>query len=394
MIRFIFGTLLGLLHAIDVFMLKLLKPILLRNTTADNDSILVVHLSAALGDEIWIMGFIKMLQDNLPGRKISLVAGPKFEKFISSNTENVDLYCFPFVGDKTPRLLIRIFQIVVFARTVGRKFSMTITPRFLDDQYAAFICYALSAGDVIGFDQNSSGGRQKYCLGINRLLSRRTMPLSDSAPFLDNIYQLVKLVAPHPTPLKSPWLNNNNNIKNTNISFAKKRVALSVTSGHSVLKKWPNEYFFDFMHTLNSEMEGKVHFILIGDKADLADSKALENPDISFESQVAKLTLNEVLDLLRSVDLYVGADTGLLHMANAAGTPCIGIYGSSCHHQFGPYLKDNSMVLSGNFPCGPCSTGHKIDRCKRCIFDDVRCMKFISGARVAALAKSSFLTGG
>jgi ADP-heptose:LPS heptosyltransferase len=47
--------------------------------------------------------------------------------------------------------------------------------------------------------------------------------------------------------------------------------------------------------------------------------------------------LRELAELLRSAKLVIGADTGPLHLADALGTPVIGLYGPTSLRRNGPY---------------------------------------------------------
>jgi ADP-heptose:LPS heptosyltransferase len=48
-------------------------------------------------------------------------------------------------------------------------------------------------------------------------------------------------------------------------------------------------------------------------------------------------TLSELAELARAARLFVGSDTGPLHLAAAVGTPCVGLYGPSQPRVCGPY---------------------------------------------------------
>lgn len=60
---------------------------------------------------------------------------------------------------------------------------------------------------------------------------------------------------------------------------------------------------------------------------------------------VGKSSLKELLALLERATLVISPDTGPAHMANAVGTPVIGLYASSNPERTGPY---NSRVLTVN----------------------------------------------
>jgi ADP-heptose:LPS heptosyltransferase len=384
MIKRILVTALGFKHLMDVYFLIAFRYFFKSKKIGTRNETLVVHLSVALGDEIWMMGFVKQLQALKPGEPITLIVSPKFKTFIEANTTDVSVISYPFVSDKSVRLIFRLYSVLKFARSLGKQFKTTITPRVQDDQYAAFICYALSGGMRFGFDQYSTPSRSKYCPGVNKLLTHAVKPISMEHHTLENVQEILKAIDPNAKLLASPWLcKEDENSKRQSPSA--RTIVLSISSGHSLLKKWPVSSFSALVTSLNAQVSFPVHFIVIGDSADISDSLEIMKrvgATVSIESRVAKQTLQEVLSLLRQADIYIGADTGLLHMANAAGVACIGIFGSSCTHQFSPYLKANSVVVTNNMPCSPCNTGHLIDRCSKCIFDEPKCMTNLSPSTV------------
>ncbi len=69
-------------------------------------------------------------------------------------------------------------------------------------------------------------------------------------------------------------------------------------------------------------------------------------------AQVAPATaLPELAALCRRARLFVGADTGPLHLAAAVGTPCVGLYGpwpAARHGPYGPqHVALQEMVFEG-----------------------------------------------
>jgi len=55
-------------------------------------------------------------------------------------------------------------------------------------------------------------------------------------------------------------------------------------------------------------------------------------------------TLNELASLSRLATLFIGSDTGPLHIAVAVGTPCIGLYGPMSAKRNGPYGQQNRSI--------------------------------------------------
>jgi len=71
-------------------------------------------------------------------------------------------------------------------------------------------------------------------------------------------------------------------------------------------------------------------------------------------------TLRQLVELLRAVDLFVGVDSGPLHLAAALGTPALGLYGPKHVSTYGPYWP-GGHVVAADYPCSPC----RVRRCPR-----------------------------
>lgn len=64
-------------------------------------------------------------------------------------------------------------------------------------------------------------------------------------------------------------------------------------------------------------------------------------------------TLTQFIALARKARLFVGGDTGPLHIAAACGTPVVGIYGPTDPARNGPFGQEE-WVAWEKVPCGPC----------------------------------------
>lgn len=66
-----------------------------------------------------------------------------------------------------------------------------------------------------------------------------------------------------------------------------------------------------------------------------------------------KTTMRELVALLDRADLFIGVDSGALHIAGATGTPIVGLYGPSSELITGPQGR-TSVALTHPVPCHPC----------------------------------------
>ena len=83
----------------------------------------------------------------------------------------------------------------------------------------------------------------------------------------------------------------------------------------------------------------------------------------SFASKVAtqvqgtvillRLSIPELAELIRGARLYVGNDSGPMHLAAAVGTPVVAAWGSSDSQRWRPWTS-NYRVVQNPFECNPC----------------------------------------
>lgn len=75
--------------------------------------------------------------------------------------------------------------------------------------------------------------------------------------------------------------------------------------------------------------------------------------------------LRQVAALIEACNLYIGNDTGPMHIAAAVGIHVVAIFGSTNHHRSGPYGEGHTVVQSGlNLGCNPCHPGKHPGGCR------------------------------
>ncbi len=117
-------------------------------------------------------------------------------------------------------------------------------------------------------------------------------------------------------------------------------------------KRWPPARYGRLAARLKSEL-GLAPILVWAGKAerDMCEEAAAES---GGAATIAPPTgLRELKELLARSRLFVGGDTGPLHLAAAVGIPCVGIYGSSDERRNGPYGRRCRAVAAG-VSCRPC----------------------------------------
>jgi lipopolysaccharide heptosyltransferase II len=151
-------------------------------------------------------------------------------------------------------------------------------------------------------------------------------------------------------------------------------VAVHPGSGaFSLARRWPAERFAAVADSLVEKYGATI--VLLGGKDEPELSDAVYSL-MSHKPVVAtgQTNLSRLYALLQSCDLLIGNDSGVMHIASAAGTPAIAIFGPSNDRAWRPFDWDRAaagepggagskkyVVLRGFTGCSPCLyVGHRL----------------------------------
>ncbi len=133
------------------------------------------------------------------------------------------------------------------------------------------------------------------------------------------------------------------------------RPLIAVHGGAGALvKQWPAQYWAAVAARL-ADARGAA--ILLtggpGEQALAADiAAAMPGP---AHNLAGKTTLGQLAAVYEQCDLVLGSDSGPLHLAVAAGTRTIHLFGPASAAKFGPWGDaDRNIVLQSPFACAPC----------------------------------------
>lgn len=142
-----------------------------------------------------------------------------------------------------------------------------------------------------------------------------------------------------------------------------------------VTKRWPPESFGEVARGLVHEYDLSVVVVW----ADEDEKRAAE---IIVEKAGEKAwlapptSLRQLAALIAQARMFVGNDTGPLHLAVALGVPCVSVFGASDPLRNGPYGTLHRIQASGP-DCQPCWK-------KTCARKDLACLSAVTPASVLA----------
>lgn len=147
------------------------------------------------------------------------------------------------------------------------------------------------------------------------------------------------------------------------------------------LKSWPPGRFAEVARWLAESAGAQVVLTGAEDDRDLNEWIARRS-GVRCLNLAAKLSLVELIALLRRLSVYITVDSGPAHMAAALGTPLITLIGPAIIEQTAPIGRPGAVrILYHRVPCAPCYGTPLMKACR----DNV-CMKEISVDEVLAAA--------
>jgi ADP-heptose:LPS heptosyltransferase len=128
------------------------------------------------------------------------------------------------------------------------------------------------------------------------------------------------------------------------------RIVVNPAAGW-ITKQWSPRRYAELADRIAAEWDATV-FILWG-----PGEKGLAEQVRGRMQRAGRLApemgISALADFLRGCDLFIGGDSGPLHMASALGVPVLGLYGPSDPVRNGPF-RAVDRVVSAATPCGPC----------------------------------------
>jgi predicted lipopolysaccharide heptosyltransferase III len=116
-------------------------------------------------------------------------------------------------------------------------------------------------------------------------------------------------------------------------------------------KQWAGEKFARVADELNDR--GLTPIFIVSEKEQQMMGSLMQQTSARTIG-LSDLRLPEVTALASRARLFVGNDSGIAHVAAAAGAPCVVIFGSSNVAHWRPWTRNPNEVVREEMPCQPC----------------------------------------
>jgi len=159
-------------------------------------------------------------------------------------------------------------------------------------------------------------------------------------------------------------------------------VVVHVSAGNE-FRRWPEDAFITLITGLAAR-DPRSRIIVVSGPS---DAEAAARVTAAARARVATpdclpplldWDLNELHALVARAAVYIGGDSGPLHVASTTSTPIVGLLGPTLAERSRPWRDGRfkaAMVDAGPLPCRPCNQ-------RRCIPGDFRCLTRITPDQV------------
>ncbi|MDE0636441.1 MAG: lipopolysaccharide heptosyltransferase II [Candidatus Poribacteria bacterium] len=119
------------------------------------------------------------------------------------------------------------------------------------------------------------------------------------------------------------------------------------------LKRWDPKRYAELADWLIAQKRAQILFVGVKDEIPIINQ--IQDRMQGKSTNIAgKTNITQLASILQVCSMFIGNDSGPMHLAAAVGTQTIGLYGPSDPKRFGP-VGNKCQTIQKKFDCPPCS---------------------------------------
>jgi heptosyltransferase-1 len=337
----------------------------------DGQNILVVRLSA-IGDVLRTLPAVKALKDQDPSSRITWVVEEPSKDLLEKQPEVDEVILFPrrrwTEGLKSPLTWYRTAKEVrKFVQTLRRK-QFDLAFDFHGMLKSGLISFLSGSRRRIGFDRRSTKGGNSLFSNVKVVLPgeeinryrRNLLLLRGIGLEIEAFQHALHLPARDqkwadtffgglPHPLRRPFI-----------------VIHPWTSPKTPYKRWLPDRYSQLADRLVRELGAGVLYTWGPGEVEWVEKIRVHMKGPSFLAPRTE-SLTQLGEIFRRCDLYIGGDTGPLHIASLVGTPIVAVFGPT--HPVVNEPAGLHRVIRKEVGCNPC---------RNYFCEDLTCMRSVT----------------
>ncbi|MDP2278048.1 MAG: glycosyltransferase family 9 protein, partial [Nitrospirota bacterium] len=333
-------------------------PLFLENI----EHILVINLKY-LGDSIWMLPFVENLKANMPDVKLSVLVNKGTEAFFY-NCPAVD-NVIPFPRNDIKNHWLGGMKFISFIRNL-RKLKPDMVIDLTESDRAIILSYCSGAKIRISYKNEKSWRQWLLTHNVHsKIYSKHMVDY-----YLDVLRESGLKIYDDKIKINLPedaFYSLKNKFPTVfGYDMTKKKVIVHPGS-RNALRQWGTEKFAYLCDALSEKCR---IFLVSGPAEDAILNEVRKYMKTEPEICSSELNLYEFAALCELSDMFIGNDSGPIHIASAK-TFTVGIYGPTLPEFVSPWTDRKLIFDCGSLPCRPC----RQDKCLNAEFK--ACLKMI-----------------
>jgi ADP-heptose:LPS heptosyltransferase len=345
--------------------------------------ILVIE-SGGIGDLLRVFPAIECLQTNFPGAEVSILASPSARgvfSFFPNREAALNVIDYDLKGRHRSFLK----KLLLISALRKRRYDLIYAPgRGVGMREQAVISLMIGAHHRLGFREKEKGflntvevefrenvpiliqnlailraaGLEIHCGEIRSDVPQEDMAKAEKFLRGHDLYNSHPLISIHPVSVWSKGF-----------------------------LSWPLDKYISLIKMLLSELNAKV--IIVGDKGESAGGEKImgEIRSAAVVNAIGKTSISRTAALIKLSDIFIGNDSGPLHIAASLKKKSVGIFGPTLPEQvLAPF--EGFIAVKKKLPCSPCYL-HQHTFVPDCI--EKQCMDIITPDEVMAAVRRLLL---
>lgn len=302
-----------------------------------------IELPTWLGDTIMTTPAIEGLIERYPNAKLTL-----FGSKVSLEALKTHPNCIKTIYDESKKSYSRIYWLY---KNTGALEHFDMAVSFRSSSMSKILLYFLKADKKIQYDKKLYTGHQ--------------------------VEKYAKFLNVEPKDLK---------LYHKPFDFPDKTVGLNPGATYGSAKRWYPKEFAKVANELSKKYGFKV--IIFGGPNEIDIAKEIEDNlnTKNYINLAGKTDINELIQKVAGVDLFITNDSGPMHIAAAYKVPTVAIFGPTNYKETSPWKHPKAIILSKDLKCSPCMK-------RVCPLKHHNCMKEITYKDVLSTIKHHRLLG-
>ena len=170
-------------------------------------------------------------------------------------------------------------------------------------------------------------------------------------------------------------------LKNKNL---KPTVGINPGSSYGDSKRWQPEEFA----MVANKLSHKFDILIFGGVADKhiandIEKLLIESNVSNYKNLAAQTSIEELINHISTLDMFVTGDSGPMHIAAAFQVPTVAIFGPTKDNETSQWMNYKSAIVKKELDCQPCMK-------RECPLKHNNCMKLIKADEVLGSVKSLY----